>query len=61
MSPALIIALVVAAFASVTVLARLMLAQRNQLIKQLYQQAEAEAQRKKAEQKKSAKAKRKAG
>ncbi len=61
MSPALIICLVIAAGASVTVLTRLMLARRNTLIQELHQQAEAEALRLKAEQKKNAKAKRKAG
>ncbi|MBL8828219.1 MAG: hypothetical protein JNM18_14660 [Planctomycetaceae bacterium] len=61
MSPALIICLAIAALASITVLTRLMLAQRNTLIQELHQQAEAEALRLKAEKKKHAKAKRKAG
>lgn len=61
MSPPLTIVLLVTVLAAVSVVVRLMLARRNELIQQLHEQAEAEAQRKLAEQKKAAKAKRKAG
>lgn len=61
MSQTQIIVLLVAGYAALVTLVRLMLARRNRLVKDLQAEAEAQARRKKAEQDNAPRAPRKAG